>query len=117
MPGVVWATDRRLRVSLAQGRLRHRFVGHTIPEAVAGSPAARRVISAHRSALSGERQRFEMQLRKRWFRAVPDRHCGGLGIGLFIVKNILKAFGGSIAVESGKGRTRFSARFPMRRQE
>jgi signal transduction histidine kinase len=46
----------------------------------------------------------EPQLRARIFekfeRAVSDRHYGGLGLGLYITRQIVEAMGGSIGVES-----------------
>ncbi len=49
----------------------------------------------------------------RFERAVPARHFGGLGMGLFITQQIVQAHGGSIAVESeiGQGST-FTVELP-----
>ncbi|HEY3356919.1 MAG TPA: PAS domain S-box protein [Polyangia bacterium] len=41
---------------------------------------------------------------ERFGRAVSAQHYGGLGLGLYIVRRILEALGGSIAVESAPGR-------------
>ncbi len=40
---------------------------------------------------------------RRFERAVPTRHYGGLGLGLYISKNIVEAHGGSIHVSSRPG--------------
>ncbi len=51
---------------------------------------------------------------ERFARAVPASHYGGLGLGLWIVRLIVEAMGGSVAVESelGKGAT-FTATLPL----
>ncbi len=50
---------------------------------------------------------------ERFERAVSDRHYGGLGLGLWIVRQIVEGLGGSIRVESaaGEGST-FTVRLP-----
>jgi signal transduction histidine kinase/DNA-binding response OmpR family regulator len=54
---------------------------------------------------------------ERFERAVPERHYGGLGLGLWIVSRILEAMGGKIDVESvpGKG-ARFRIELPLTEQ-
>jgi signal transduction histidine kinase/DNA-binding NarL/FixJ family response regulator len=49
----------------------------------------------------------------RFERAVSSRHYGGLGIGLFIVREVVDALGGTVEVESevGKG-AKFTVRLP-----
>jgi signal transduction histidine kinase len=80
-------------------------------------------------SLRGDQQYVEISIRdfgigiayenlKRIFgpfeRAVSPQHFGGLGLGLFISNEIIKAHGGSISVESeaGKGST-FTVRLPL----
>jgi signal transduction histidine kinase len=40
---------------------------------------------------------------ERFERAVPSEHFGGLGIGLYIVRQIVDAHGGEVRVESTPG--------------
>jgi signal transduction histidine kinase len=48
-------------------------------------------------------------------RAVPERHYGGLGLGLWITRQALEAMGGSIRVESTPGvETTFTVELPLR---
>ncbi len=51
----------------------------------------------------------------RFERAVSERHYGGLGLGLFITRQVLELLGGSIDVHSqlGKGAT-FECTLPLR---
>ncbi|MCP3139901.1 CHASE domain-containing protein [Pyxidicoccus xibeiensis] len=52
---------------------------------------------------------------ERFERAVSSRHYGGLGLGLFITRELVEALGGHISVESlpGQGAT-FTVRLPLR---
>ncbi|MGJ8689786.1 MAG: heavy metal sensor histidine kinase [Gammaproteobacteria bacterium] len=51
---------------------------------------------------------------ERFYRVDPSRqrNVEGAGLGLAIVKTVIEAHGGSIAVESANGKTRFIARLP-----
>ncbi len=40
---------------------------------------------------------------ERFERAVPSEHFGGLGIGLYIVRQVVDAHGGEVRVESTPG--------------
>ncbi|HEX8539383.1 MAG TPA: ATP-binding protein, partial [Cystobacter sp.] len=51
---------------------------------------------------------------ERFERAVSERHYGGLGLGLFISQQIVRAHGGRIRVESAPGvRTTFAVELPL----
>ncbi|MDQ2978835.1 MAG: PAS domain S-box protein [Acidobacteriota bacterium] len=51
----------------------------------------------------------------RFERAVSSRHFGGLGLGLWIVHQIVDASGGTISIESAEGAgTAFTVRLPLR---
>jgi PAS domain S-box-containing protein len=67
----------------------------------------------HGIGISEEDQR---RIFERFERAVPTRHYGGFGLGLWIVRNIVQAHGGEITVSSepGKG-SRFEVTLPARR--
>jgi signal transduction histidine kinase len=48
-------------------------------------------------------------------RAVSDRHYGGLGLGLYVTKQIVDALGGSVRVESAPGRgATFTVELPVK---
>ena len=52
---------------------------------------------------------------ERFERAVPTRHYGGFGLGLWIVRQIIEALGGTIEVESEIGAgSRFTVALPVR---
>ena len=53
---------------------------------------------------------------ERFERAVSDRHYGGLGLGLWIARQVVEAHGGTIRFESTPGkRTTFIVELPLRR--
>jgi signal transduction histidine kinase len=51
---------------------------------------------------------------ERFERVAPVKHYGGLGLGLYITREIVSAHGGTIQVESGLGQgCRFTVEFPL----
>lgn len=69
-----------------------------------GEATARFSVRDHGIGIPEEHQ---SRIFERFERAVSDRHYGGLGLGLWIVRQIVDAFGGTIEVESrvGEGST------------
>jgi signal transduction histidine kinase len=65
-----------------------------------GEASARFSIRDHGIGIPVEDQ---TRIFERFERAVSDRHYGGLGLGLWIVRQIVDAFGGTIQVESQAG--------------
>jgi len=65
-----------------------------------GEATARFSIRDHGIGIPAEHQ---ARIFERFERAVSDRHYGGLGLGLWIVRQIVEAFGGTIQVESRAG--------------
>ena len=75
--------------------------GHPIEMDVGGDVAtARLLVRDHGIGIPAEDQ---SRIFKRFERAVSDRHYGGLGLGLWIVRQVVDALGGRIAVESLPG--------------
>jgi signal transduction histidine kinase len=61
------------------------------------------LINLLRNALtygSGKPIELQRKLFQRFERAVPTKHFGGLGLGLYITKQIIELHGGSIRFES-----------------
>jgi predicted ATPase/signal transduction histidine kinase len=51
----------------------------------------------------------------RFERAVPETHYGGLGLGLYIVREVVRALGGDVAAHSVEGEgSRFTVELPIR---
>jgi PAS domain S-box-containing protein len=95
----------RLRVEQVVGNLLSNAIkygaGHPIEMSVSGdSESARFTIRDHGIGIPPEDQ---ARIFERFERAVSDRHYGGLGLGLWIVRQVVDAFGGTIQVESGPG--------------
>jgi signal transduction histidine kinase len=63
-------------------------------------PAARVVVRDHGIGIAAADQ---ARIFERFERAVSDSHYGGLGLGLWICRQIVEALGGTIAVESALG--------------
>ena len=72
---------------------------------------ARLTVTDHRLGIPSEAQD---RIFEKFERAVPVEHFGGFGLGLWIVRQILEAHGGSIRIVSrlGEGST-FTVDLPM----
>jgi PAS domain S-box-containing protein len=80
--------------------------------AEAAADHARLVVRDHGIGIAPEDQR---RILERFERAVPAQHYGGLGLGLWIVRNLVQAHGGGIRIwsEPGQG-SRFEVSLPRR---
>lgn len=57
----------------------------------------------------------QLRIFERFERAVPTRNYGGLGMGLYITRQIAEAHGGSISVESAPGKgSKFIIKLPIK---
>jgi PAS domain S-box-containing protein len=113
----VQGTWDRLRVS----QIATNLVGNAVkygagkPVEVHYGPAADQAILVVRDHGIGIDPADQLHIFERFERAVSSRNYGGLGLGLFIVKRIVEAHGGTISVESrpGEGAT-FRVELPLR---
>ncbi len=72
---------------------------------------ARLVVRDHGIGIAEEEQE---KIFERFERAAPVRHYGGLGLGLYITREIVSAHGGTIRVESCLGQgSRFTVELPL----
>jgi PAS domain S-box-containing protein len=113
-PGVAGRFDRR--------RLDH-VVSHLLSNAVAYAPGepvtvdlsdepggVTLVVGDHGPGIAPDDL---ARIFERFARATSDRHGGGLGLGLWLVQQIVEAHGGTVAVESVPARgCRFTVRLP-----
>ena len=75
------------------------------------SDAAELEVTDHGIGIAKEHQ---LRIFERFERATSTRHYGGFGLGLWIVRRIVDAFGGSIAVHSEAGQgSRFVVTLPI----
>ena len=105
-----------------------RIMGHLLSNAAkygGGTPievsldgdrhAVRLVVRDHGIGISADEQ---ARIFERFERAVPVRHYGGFGLGLWLVRRLVETLGGAIRVESrlGEGAT-FTVELPRRAPE
>ena len=72
LPGVVWTTDRKLRLTYIEGRLADNMIpkakaGMSVFDVVGSTDPTNCFIAYHRAALEGTPQSFEKQLNGRWY--------------------------------------------------
>jgi signal transduction histidine kinase len=101
-------------------------LSNLVSNAIRHTPAGGEV--ALEASLTGDRVRFEVRdtgegipreylerIFERFFR-VPGRQAGGVGLGLYLVREIVQAHGGEVGVESDPGRgSRFWFTLPIAR--
>ena len=106
----------RLRVEQVVGNLLGNAIKYGAGKPVevtltAGGGHARLVVRDHGIGIAPSDQ---ARIFQRFERAVPSRHFGGLGLGLWIVRQVVEAHGGTIALRSlhGEG-AEFTVELPM----
>lgn len=110
-----WARIDQVLSNLLSNAIKY-GAGRPIDLVIEGDDSAARIIVRDRGiGIAADQQ---ARIFGRFERGVSDRHYGGFGLGLWIVKQILDALGGTIAVESapGKGST-FTVTLPRRARE
>jgi PAS domain S-box-containing protein len=113
VPGL-WDPDRLAQIvsNLVVNALQHGSTEEPVSVRVASSNgrASIEVVNCGRSIPEEDRFRiFEP-----FSRAAGDSSAGGVGLGLYIVREIVRSHGGTIEVESGGGQTRFTVQLPVR---
>jgi signal transduction histidine kinase/PAS domain-containing protein len=89
--------------------------GQGLPIEVQASSSPEGVCLRVRDEGIGISSEDQARIFERFERAVPERHYGGLGLGLWIVKQIVQQLGGHIHVESERGRgSAFTVDLPWR---
>ncbi|WNG32517.1 PAS domain-containing protein [Archangium violaceum] len=117
VPGPVVSRWDRLRLEQVLSNLLSNALkyGAGYPVEVALRVSGTQVLLQVRDEGIGIDPALQERIFERFERAVSDRHYGGLGMGLWITREIVTALGGSIHVESapGKGAT-FTVALPWR---
>lgn len=115
-PNGAWDPDRMLQVisNLASNAGQHGRAGGSILVLVDGSQPEHVMLSVHNEGVIAAVKPQELFDPFRSF-GQPRRQSSGLGLGLFIVREIVRAHGGSVeAVSSEADGTSFIARLPRR---
>jgi len=89
--------------------------GRPVEVAVSGHADAEAIVTVRDRGI-GIRPEDQARIFGRFERAVSEGHYGGLGLGLWICRQLLDSMGGDVRVESapGEGAT-FIVRLPRRR--
>ncbi|HZI06094.1 MAG TPA: HAMP domain-containing sensor histidine kinase, partial [Archangium sp.] len=106
VPGPVVSRWDRLRLEQVLSNLLSNALkyGAGQPVEVALSASGERVLLSVRDEGIGIEPEVQERIFERFERAVSDRHYGGLGMGLWITREIVTAMGGTIHVESAPRR-------------
>jgi len=115
-PGPVVGTWDRLRLEQVADNLLANAVkyGRGLPidvRAEASAGTARLVVSDHGPGIAPEDQ---ARIFEQFERAAPSRHYGGLGLGLWIARQLVEAHGGRIRLDSTPGAgAEFTVELPL----
>ncbi|HLE01438.1 MAG TPA: ATP-binding protein [Bdellovibrionota bacterium] len=111
-PGL-WDRTRveQVIVNLLENALKY---GEGKPIVITSQPEGEKAVFAIRDHGIGISAEEQSNIFKQFGRAVPYRHFGGLGLGLYITLKIIRAHQGDIRVESQPGQgSRFTVELPL----
>ncbi|MHB1843404.1 MAG: sensor histidine kinase [Deltaproteobacteria bacterium] len=114
-PGLLGRWDRLRVAQIVANLVTNAFrYGEGRPIAITAQALDGFAVLAVRDHGIGIRSEDRERIFARFERAASSRHYGGLGLGLYIVRQIAEALGGSVSVESelGQGST-FTVRLPL----
>lgn len=116
LPGL-WDADRLQQAvsNLVVNGLKHGTAGEPVEVRVAPRPGVCEAVIevANRGTPIPEAEKAQIFEPFRRASTEPSRDTSGLGLGLYIVKEIIQAHGGAVEVESGPEQTTFRVRLPI----